>query len=35
MDFSELVQKRQSDRKYASRPVERDLVVTCLGGGRL
>ena len=35
MDFSELVQKRQSDRKYASRPVERDLVVTCLEAARL
>ena len=35
MDFSELVQKRQSDRKYASRPVERDLVVKCLEAARL
>ena len=35
MDFSELVQKRQSDRKYASRPVERDLVVACLEAARL
>ena len=35
MDFSELVQKRLSDRKYASRPVERDSVVKCLEAARL
>ena len=35
MDFSELVQKRQSDRKYERRPVDRDLVVRCLEAARL
>ncbi len=35
MDFSELVQKRQSDRKYEPRPVSRDLIVKCLEAARL
>ena len=31
MDFSELVQKRQSDRKYAPKPVAREHILKCLG----
>lgn len=35
MDFAELVQCRQSDRKYDSRPVARELIVKCLEAARL
>ncbi|MDE7378669.1 MAG: nitroreductase family protein [Paraprevotella sp.] len=35
MDFSELVQMRQSDRKYEQRPVDRELVVKCLEAARM
>ena len=35
MDFAELVQRRQSDRKYDSRPVARELIVKCLEAARL
>lgn len=35
MDFAELVQRRQSDRKYDSRPVDRELIVKCLEAARL
>lgn len=34
MDFLELVKKRQSDRKYESRAVEREKVVQCLEAAR-
>ena len=30
MNLSELIQKRQSDRKYESRPVSREMVMKCL-----
>jgi nitroreductase len=35
MNFLELVQTRQSVRKYSSKPVENDLVLSCLEAGRL
>ena len=35
MDFSELVQKRQSDRKYAPRPVAREHILKCLEAARM
>lgn len=35
MDFAELIQRRQSDRKYDSRPVDRELVMKCLEAARL
>ncbi len=35
MNLSELIQKRQSDRKYESRPVSRELVMKCLEAARL
>lgn len=35
MDLSELIRKRQSDRKYEPRPVGRELVVECLEAARL
>lgn len=35
MDFSELILKRQSDRKYAPRPVEKENVVKCLEAARM
>lgn len=36
MDFYDLIQKRQSDRRYdASRQVDRDLVMKCLEAARL
>ena len=35
MDFSELVQKRQSDRKYAPEPVAREHILKCLEAARL
>lgn len=35
MDFSELVQKRQSDRKYAPKPVAREHILKCLEAARV
>ena len=35
MNFSELVGKRQSDRKYKNQPVKRELIVKCLEAARL
>lgn len=35
MNLYELIQKRQSDRKYDSRPVDRDIVIKCLESARL
>lgn len=35
MEFSELIRKRQSDRKYERRPVDRQLVEKCLEAARL
>ena len=35
MKFSELVAKRQSDRKYKSQPVKRELITECLEAARL
>lgn len=35
MNLYELIQKRQSDRKYDSRPVDRDMVIKCLEAARL
>lgn len=35
MNLYELIQKRQSDRKYDSRPVNRDMVIKCLEAARL
>lgn len=35
MNLYELIQKRQSDRKYDSRPVNRDMVIKCLESARL
>lgn len=35
MEFSELILKRQSDRKYAPRPVEKEDVVKCLEAARM
>lgn len=35
MNLSELIQKRQSDRKYESRPVGREMVMKCLEAARL
>lgn len=35
MNLYELIQKRQSDRKYDSRPVDRDMVIKCLESVRL
>lgn len=35
MDFSELILKRQSDRKYQQRPVDRALIVQCLEAARM
>lgn len=35
MNLYELIQKRQSDRKYDSRPVDRDMVIKCLESARL
>lgn len=35
MEFSELIQKRQSDRKYAPRPVAREHILKCLEAARL
>ena len=35
MNLSELIQKRQSDRKYESRPVSRVMVMKCLEAARL
>ena len=35
MEFLDLVQQRQSDRKYDSRPVEREHIIKCLEAARL
>ena len=35
MEFSELIQKRQSDRKYKDEPVRREDIVKCLEAARL
>lgn len=35
MDFSELIKKRQSDRKYAPRPVPREHILQCLEAARM
>lgn len=35
MELLELIQKRQSDRQYEARPVDRELVVKCLEAARL
>lgn len=35
MEFSELVRRRQSDRKYEQRPVDRELVMKCIEAARL
>ena len=35
MNLSELIHKRQSDRKYESRPVSREMVMKCLEAARL
>lgn len=35
MNLYELIQKRQSDRKYDSRPIDRDMVIKCLESARL
>ena len=35
MDFQELVQKRQSTRKYSDKNVDRALVTRCLEAARL
>ena len=35
MDFSELVKKRQSDRKYLNQPVEKEKIQVCIESARL
>jgi nitroreductase len=35
MDFTELIKKRQSDRKYLDKPVPREVISYCLEAGRL
>lgn len=35
MNFNELIQKRQSDRKYSDKPVEREKIISCLEAARL
>jgi len=35
MKFSELVQQRQSTRKYSRRPVPREMIEQCLEAARL
>ena len=35
MEFSELIQKRQSDRKYKDEPVRKEDIVKCLEAARL
>jgi len=35
MNFAELVKKRQSTRKYADKPVERELIDQCIEAARL
>lgn len=35
MDFSELVRKRQSDRRYEERAVPRELIMRCIEAARL
>lgn len=35
MDFIELIQKRQSDRRYTEQPVEKEKIMRCLEAARL
>ena len=35
MEFQELINKRQSDRKYNNKPVDRNLIIKCLEAARL
>lgn len=35
MEFSELIKIRQSDRKYETRPVDKELVMKCIEAARL
>ena len=35
MDFSDLVRKRQSDRRYEERAVPRELIMRCIEARRL
>lgn len=35
MDFLELIQKRQSDRQYSNKPIDREKINSCLEAGRL
>ncbi len=35
MNFIELIQKRQSDRKYITKPVEKEKIMRCLEAARL
>ena len=35
MEFSEVIQKRQSDRRYAPKPVAREHILKCLEAARL
>ncbi len=35
MNFNELINKRQSDRKYTSKPVSREIINKCIDAGRL
>ncbi len=35
MNFTELINKRQSDRKYTDKPVSREIINKCINAGRL
>jgi nitroreductase len=35
MEFTELIQHRQSDRRYTDQPVEKEKIATCLEAARL
>ena len=35
MKFEELIEKRQSDRKYTNEPVSRELIIKCLEAARM
>ena len=35
MEFSELILKRQSDRKYQDKPVARELIIKCIEAARM
>ena len=35
MTFLELIEKRQSDRKYTDKPIEKDKLMRCLEAARL